>query len=492
VEIGGFRINKELFSTKDGLRVYKVTHPDTGESFMLRLAEFSRNAAEGGQDLWYKLYDDYQLTITNFKSLPRVSTISQLDDQRLISLLECEEGNTLKQKGKLGLNEISQLIDAVRHLHRKKMVHGSIHANNIWLTNHGRIVLYGAGEAKVLDNKISARFSTDIQQITKVIQDYSSLSEILLDKLEMERPMSIEELEMIFAEGETNEDQIKKSGLVEKEKPKQKTVTAPTPVKKVNSRPNSETKKVEPTRSPKMERHQEPNSERNKNQEDHRDNQERPNRQEHQKQRKGSWFKNVLMTVVTVLAILFVIDKFTGSEPSQEAASTTAAKETNLEQQVSTAEENNANESERQEVTLVEESEPEQQEVSVSESFTNEEVAGLVGEYLQASIDAINYRDFTMVEHLIDPNGKKYAEQRDYNKYLEEKNITEELLAYEIKDVVKVDESTFKVTTHEEYRIIYDDSSEKLKAFNSGFLVKVLANGQLAVNELIFLEDLSS
>ena len=116
----------------------------------------------------------------------------------------------------------------------------------------------------------------------------------------------------------------------------------------------------------------------------------------------------------------------------------------------------------------------------------------MVGNYLAESVNAVNQRDFTIVEPLIDPNGKKYKEQRDYNQYLEKKNITEELLNFEIKDIVQVDQESYKVTTYEEYRIVYEDYSEKIKSFNSSYRVKALADGQLTINELLYLKEQSS
>jgi serine/threonine protein kinase len=467
----GYEIRRELFSTKSGLKVFEVKEIQNGETKLLRLADFSNKASQNQQDQWYELYDQYQMKITNFKYLPRVSIINSLDEHLLYTILDCEDGDILKNKGKLGANEVSQLIDAVSHLHRKRLSHGSISAENIWLTNQGRVILYGAGETKVTDKK-SASFTSDIEQLSFVIQNHSSLSGILLGKLRNEQPSTIDELEMLIANGGIQDNKKKRAGLVEKE-----TVPTPTPIYEKKTR-SSSTGDTNDHRSSPNEREKEVSPE-NRKDHDRKKEEPREERDDHQSNKKemnwGTWVKRLVIGVVGVLALLFVIGQFGKSSSSNESSAPVEAK------QVVNDTTNNNNVDQVVSQTNNQESE--------EPSVTKDDVENLIDDYLEASIKAVNQRDFSIVEPLIDPNGKRFAEQRDYNKYLEEKNITEDLLNYKVNDITKIDSTTFTVKTFEEYNITYGDGSQKMKTFNSTTRVKVLAEGQLAVNELLNLQE---
>ncbi|MEH7097799.1 TcaA NTF2-like domain-containing protein [Neobacillus vireti] len=468
MKIEGYEIRRELFSTRSGLKVFEVKEIQSGEIKLLRLADFSKKASRDQQDQWYELYDQYQMKITNFKHLPRVSIINSLDEHRLYSILDCEEGNLLKTEGELGADEVSQLIDAVSHLHRKKLSHGSIKAENIWLTNQGRVILYGAGEIKVTDKK-GASFSSDIEQLSIVIQNYSSLSGVLLDQLRNEQPMTIDELEMLIANGGIQENNQKRAGLVEKE-----TVPTPTPIFEKKTKPSP---KDDHKGSP-NERKKEVSPE-NKENHDRKKVEQQEKREEHQRNKRetnwGTWVKRLGIGVLGVLALLFVISQFEKPNSSNETPAPVEAKQV--------VKETTENVSANQVVPQANNQESE------TPSVTKEEVENLMGDYLEASIKAVNQRDFSIVESFIDPNGKRFAEQRDYNKYLGEKNITEELLNYKVNDITKIDSTTFTVKTYEEYNITFGDGSQKIKTFNSTTRVKVLAEGQLAVNELLNLQE---
>jgi uncharacterized membrane protein YvbJ len=91
-------------------------------------------------------------------------------------------------------------------------------------------------------------------------------------------------------------------------------------------------------------------------------------------------------------------------------------------------------------------------------------------DYLSASIQAINSRDFSLVESYLDPNGKEYAESKNYIDYLATQGITESLLNETVLNVQSTD-TGFKVQTKEEYDIYYNDGSTKDKTFNSTYTV---------------------
>ncbi|MEC2132252.1 J domain-containing protein [Brevibacillus centrosporus] len=112
--------------------------------------------------------------------------------------------------------------------------------------------------------------------------------------------------------------------------------------------------------------------------------------------------------------------------------------------------------------------------------------------YVFLSVEALNKNDFSIVEPHINPNGKKYDEQRKYIDYLRKKNIFERLLAFEARDIKQINESQLRVKTYEEYSIKYGDGTSKFKSFNSEYLVDVSENGSLLVNELLKTNEIES
>lgn len=122
---------------------------------------------------------------------------------------------------------------------------------------------------------------------------------------------------------------------------------------------------------------------------------------------------------------------------------------------------------------------------SGTEADNASEVGSFIKKYIEASVTAINRKDFSLVEPYIDPSGKTYKEQKEYTTHLNKKNITEELMNLEVEKISKVDESTYEVATYAAYKIIGSDSSIQYKNFNSVHKVKFLEDGELAVNELL-------
>jgi len=105
-------------------------------------------------------------------------------------------------------------------------------------------------------------------------------------------------------------------------------------------------------------------------------------------------------------------------------------------------------------------------------------------EYMDATMKSIKNHDFSIAAPYIDPAGKKYNEQKEYTAYLNKKNITEDLLNFEVTNVEPIPNG-YQVNTSEEYNITYGDGSVKHKKFKSVHKVLQLANGSLGVNELI-------
>jgi serine/threonine protein kinase len=202
VDIGGFNIKRKLFSNDFGLNVFEVLQTETGRTFILRLVDFSNKTTDFKKAQWNQLQEEYQTEISDYSHLPRIEQVAKVDEGHLYSLMECEEGATLGEKGPLASDQINQLLAAVRHLHDHKIIHGSISPENIWLTNEGRVILYGAGEAKILEGKPRLGAVSDVRQLIAVIQSFSTISEMILEKLELEEPMTVEELEQILTSPE--------------------------------------------------------------------------------------------------------------------------------------------------------------------------------------------------------------------------------------------------------------------------------------------------
>jgi serine/threonine protein kinase len=212
VDIGGYEVKRKLSSTDTGLSVFDVAETETGSIFILRLADFSNKSTDFRKTQWSQLHDEYRQVITDFNHLPRLIKLEMIDQDFSYALLDCDEGETLAIRGVLGLDVINQLIDAVWHLHDNKMIHGSITAENIWITTEGRLILYGTGEAKIFEGKARVSTASDIRQLVTLIQKYAKLRPSIHENLKLEQPMTLDEVENILKNAD------KKLGLSEDNK----------------------------------------------------------------------------------------------------------------------------------------------------------------------------------------------------------------------------------------------------------------------------------
>ncbi|WP_342433701.1 hypothetical protein [Neobacillus sp. FSL H8-0543] len=212
VDIGGYEVKRKLSSNDTGLSVFEVVEKETGSFFILRLADFSNKTTDFKKAQWSSLHDEYQRVISEFTHLPRIVKMTMIDQDYSYSLLECEEGETLAIKGNINLEQVNQLLEAVRHLHHNNMVHGSITAENIWITTEGKVILYGAGEAKIFEGKSRVSTASDTRQLVTLIQRYAKLRPSIHENLKIEQPMTIDEVEIILKNAD------KKLGLSEDNK----------------------------------------------------------------------------------------------------------------------------------------------------------------------------------------------------------------------------------------------------------------------------------
>lgn len=486
MKIEGYDIKRELFSFEN-VTVYEVIKQSDGKKFQLRVMKLINGEDKASEDRWYHQYEDYQLNINNYKYLPRVSTIATQDQLFVYTLLESEAGQTLKEKGSIEIHEVEHLIDALRHLHAQRFVHGFICPENIWMSDEEkRTVLYGAGEYKAISNSYDPKQSSDITQLVDIISDYSTVNEEIIEKLKAKSDLSLGEIASILDEAKEMNPRVPKPKLVERED------------KVIPTAPSIPEKEEKPQPKEKREQYKEQTEERKE------EKTEKTNEEKRSKEKKAVPFVWKAMTgvlVVAVMVLLFMVGKSFNNEEPAPAEQTAAEVTKNNQQETPKADEGNSNGVGTQDSTEAEEQpsvqqEPSQEEEPVEEeegpSYTAQQVSDFMAGYSRDSIEAVNSRNFTVVEDSLDPSGKAYKEQRDYLKYLEKKNITEESLGFTVNKVVSVDQSTYKVTTQEEYEIFYDDGSSKIKSFSSSYIVKVLANGNLAVNELLYTQELSS
>ncbi|MFD0048910.1 c-type cytochrome [Actinomycetes bacterium NPDC127524] len=123
-------------------------------------------------------------------------------------------------------------------------------------------------------------------------------------------------------------------------------------------------------------------------------------------------------------------------------------------------------------------------------NISEDEIKDFVQKYVVLGIEAIKKDDFSYVEHLLDPNGKIYYQSQNSIDNINSKGIKEELLKFQAKDVIEIDQSNYKVFTYEEYKITYKDGTEMIKGYNSKYLVKKLGDQRLVMNDTLQAEKI--
>ncbi|MGU3567741.1 zinc ribbon domain-containing protein [Paenibacillus sp. A51L] len=116
------------------------------------------------------------------------------------------------------------------------------------------------------------------------------------------------------------------------------------------------------------------------------------------------------------------------------------------------------------------------------------EIGAFLLRYLEASVEAINARDFQVVAAMHDPDGPSYKESENYILHLEEKGITEQLLSAEVDGIELQEDGSYNLSTSESYAIAYKDGTEKTKAFKSSYKV-VLIDGKPRVRKLLEVKE---
>ena len=459
VKLDGYTINREWTTGDGALRIFEAKDQQ-GQPVQIRMP---RHTDASMTDRWFDYYDQYQLIVTNFKYLPRVIMTSMIDEVPY-TILESKEGIPLHQAESLSVHQLFQLMDALRHLYKKKMVHGALTAENIWLGTDEQVVLYGAGEGSVINPSLQAAEETDIQQMMSIIHTYSLLEEVFLQSVMDQKPTTLSVLEEAMRNADQHANKpVKKVGLVEKEE-----------------EPVHEKKQVPaPEQAPKAAKPEQPVPPVNES-----NHEEKP-------KKKKSFVRKLFNGVIGLFALLFVVGLFSDEEEPVETVQQPEAVETAASQTESPAVETPV---EKPVKAIVEEQEQKQPEAEriPAVSYSDKEIGEFMDEYNVASVAAINEADFSIVNHMIDPKGKAYNESRDYISYLEQKGITEDHIYNETTAVTKISEDMYEVETYEEYDIFYGDGSQKYKKFANTYHLKILEDGDLYVHELLSTDELSS
>lgn len=121
-------------------------------------------------------------------------------------------------------------------------------------------------------------------------------------------------------------------------------------------------------------------------------------------------------------------------------------------------------------------------ENAISREF-EEEMTDFIFDYTEASVDAINFRDFSLMEDYVTKDGPRWKEAKDYIDYLDSKDIYEEWYGSSIEKIEDSGDKTWKVTMIEEFEIIRPDDWE-VKKFRTAVVVKEI-DGNFYVDELI-------
>ncbi|PEB55340.1 hypothetical protein CON65_18690 [Bacillus pseudomycoides] len=122
---------------------------------------------------------------------------------------------------------------------------------------------------------------------------------------------------------------------------------------------------------------------------------------------------------------------------------------------------------------------------SAKEEVSEDEIRAFMEKYADAGMKAIRKNDFSYIKDFLEPKGKAYLESKKYIKYINDKNISETLLTYQVDSIKPINKTEYIVTAYEEYGITYGDGTTKIKSFNNQYKIKLLENGKLVVSELL-------
>jgi serine/threonine protein kinase len=187
LKINNYTIEKTLSETK--MVVTYLVRDEAGNPFIIRGLK-SHSRSENTINSWFQIYEEYQLQVTNFNYLPKLIAVNS-DQDGAYALFPYEKGVFLTKLNQLTLNQIEQLLEAVRHLHKKGIIHGNIHEDNIWLREKESLLLFGAGEEKVVSQTANYSKQSDLKQILSLLKRCTPYD---WDKLDGQPALSLEDI----------------------------------------------------------------------------------------------------------------------------------------------------------------------------------------------------------------------------------------------------------------------------------------------------------
>ena len=128
-------------------------------------------------------------------------------------------------------------------------------------------------------------------------------------------------------------------------------------------------------------------------------------------------------------------------------------------------------------------------DASGSAAFTQDEAQSFMVDYLSASVEAINSRDFSYAAPYMDPDGPAAKESSDYIPYLESKGITESFENAVVTGFEDNGDSTYTVNTRESYIIYNKDMEGKARSYNSVYTLSVI-DGMLKAHKLVSTKEI--
>ncbi|NGZ75278.1 TcaA NTF2-like domain-containing protein [Saccharibacillus alkalitolerans] len=130
-----------------------------------------------------------------------------------------------------------------------------------------------------------------------------------------------------------------------------------------------------------------------------------------------------------------------------------------------------------------------QASASGSAAFKQEDAQSFMLDYLNASVAAINARDFSYVTWHMDPSGPASKESSDYIGYLETKGITEQFEDAVVTGFKDNGDSTYTVSTRESYIIYNKDMEGTARSYNSVYKLSVV-DGALKAHTLLSTKEI--
>ncbi|OQR56086.1 hypothetical protein [Bacillus sp. CDB3] len=130
------------------------------------------------------------------------------------------------------------------------------------------------------------------------------------------------------------------------------------------------------------------------------------------------------------------------------------------------------------------ESSQQQKEITTNiKEFSNSEIDSFIKDYNLASVNALNNKKFSEVKDYLDPTGDMYKKQQGEIEENVIKQTIQKNTKTELEKVKKVNSTTYKVSTYEEYLIYKKNNEETIDQHYHEYTLIVDKNNKLKVSE---------